>query len=178
MGAQDIPGGSAPGMDPKGGSQGMDPVGWIPRDGSQGMHPELAGLGTLDNPRIAGFARSTGNDQFALEIPIPAQSKLKFPVFPERVRPVRVPRSPLRSVCCHSRLFMLPRDSDGIKSFQDTRTVFPLFLLHPRALWEELGEDPKGNSGMSSSGAGRGEQPKLDPGILESGVDTHPNIPI
>lgn len=141
---------------------GALPQGWIPRDGSRGTDPK-------GRPRSArwarhvgqsrdlmGFARSTGNDTgsrwFFLEIPIPTQSELlQFPALPARLRPVRVPRSRcsrrslLRSMCCHSRLFMLPRDSDGIKSFQDTSSAFPLFLLRPGAPWDLL--PPRGEGG-------------------------------
>lgn len=110
---------------------------------------------------IPGFSQSTGNDTkpcwFFPDIPIPTESRL-LKLFPARLCPIRVLRSPLPSVCCHSRLFMLPRDSDGIKSFQDTRTAFLPFLLHPGA-----GGIPRKSSWMRSSGAGRGQRPKMDP---------------
>lgn len=110
----DIPGGGCRGMDPK--------------DGSGPCRAQHVGQ-SQDCWNLPG-AQGTTPD------PVVFSWRSQFLAFPVRVCPVRVPRSPPRSVCCHSRLFMLPRDSDGIKSFQDTRTAFPLFLLHPGAPWE------------------------------------------
>lgn len=62
---------------------------------------------------------------------------------------------------------MLPRDSDGIKSFQNTRTAFLPFLLHPGA-----GE----NSWMCSPRPGSGEKPKMDPGIQHGSSFQHSQL--
>lgn len=62
---------------------------------------------------------------------------------------------------------MLPRDSDGIKSFQNTRTAFLPFLLHPGA-----GE----NSWMCSPRPGSGEKPKMDPGIQHGSSFQHSRL--
>lgn len=98
VGSWDIPGGAAPWMEPKGRILRLDP---------EGRTWSLPGSALWTIPGLTGFAWSTGNDTkshwFFLEIPIPTQSELlKFPAFPVRVCPVRVLRSLLRSMCCHS----------------------------------------------------------------------------
>lgn len=69
---------------------------------------------------------------------------------------------------------MLPRDSDGIKSFQDTRTAFPPFLLHPGDLWEGLGRSQGKFRDPDGTGSCRWNPAR----ILIPAVPAHPNIPI
>ncbi|XP_015494843.1 uncharacterized protein LOC107209517 [Parus major] len=130
--------GAAPGLDPKGGSRGWN--------NTRSQFPEIpipTRSRLLKFPgRICPVRVPRSRCSFPVFPPfipgIPAvhsrYSHCSFPVFPPfipGIPAVHSQRFPLPSPCCHSRLFMLPRDSDGIKPLQDTRAVFPLFLLHP-----------------------------------------------
>ncbi|XP_027544328.1 uncharacterized protein LOC113970043 [Neopelma chrysocephalum] len=135
-----LPQGWTPGMDSVGWIPRLDTVGWIPRAGPCGMDPVgVGGFSTLYNPRLDGFdLQHREGHQTLLDFLIhPCFPRLQAAELAGTPRAGLSPLPPSRPTCCQCPLlFMLPRNSAGIKPFQDTTALVTPVLPPQGVVWE------------------------------------------